>query len=376
MSVNVDKARRELQLGIVDAIKAAGYNGVAISPTGSGKAFVLIECLKRLKPKGRIFYLCESQINRDKTFKEELIKWEAEEWIEKIEFLCYQTAYKLENQEVELCLADECDFIAHKYKRAFTHNKFKHIVAVSATLTEEKRKLIESIVPIVYEVGLQEIEEKGLLNKTRYHEVNFLLTPKENLVYLQMSRNFAQLLNDGKANKWKLEMLKIKRGHFLASLESSKRVCKRLIEELLKDVESRIIIFTGLSSQADAVCEHSYHSKSTENNLIEFHEGRIRALSVVGKVTRGVNIGAIGSKGISSPVSRIIFEAPQRSATKFLQKSGRGRRLKNDSVLDVYFCIPFFKNNYGKIMSTIVSKWVKASTESIDYKPIKYNFKD
>lgn len=372
MNNSVDKGRRELQLAMVEALENSGFRAGIILPTGTGKAWVLIECLKRINPKGRVWYLCNSEELRDKTFKDELIKWGAEKYIEKIEFMCYQSAYRLEDEEVELCLADEADYVAGQLSKSMTNNKFKHIVLVSATLSAEKRKLIEGIVPIVSEIGLQDIENQGLLNKSRYYEVNYLLTPTESKKYCSYSRTFSRLLNDGKSNHKALEMLKIQRRHFLGSLKSSEVICKKLLKELYKEEQARIVIFCNLSSQADKVCRYSYHSKSVNNMLKEFDEGSIRTLSVVGKIDRGVNIG---SGGISSPINRLIFESPTKSSTKFLQRSGRGRRLQAHEVLDVYFLIPHFKNNLGKLLPTIVKKWIRQSTASIDYKPINYKFK-
>lgn len=364
--MRVDANKRRKQVEMVEAVEGSGFNGIVLAPTGIGKAWVLIECLKRLKPKGRIWYLCDSELNRDETFKKQLNEWGAKRWLDKIEFMCYQSAYKLENEDVELALLDEFDYaLTKEYGKTFFKNSFKHLVAVSATLTDDKRKFAESIRPIVYEVGLQDVEDEGLLNKTRYHFVNFMLTTKENDQYLNFSRKFANLLVDGKKNKWRLDFLKIQRGQFLANLESSKLVCRKLVKQLYEDPESRIVIFCGLTSQAEKVCEYAYHSKSTYNYLKDFDEGTIRLVSVVGKINRGVNINRI---------NRIVFESPTRSSTKFSQRSGRGRRLGVDEVLDVYFLIPYFKNSRGTILPTIVKKYVTESTKAIEYSPIIYKF--
>lgn len=374
MSVDVDKKRYELQLEVVETLERADYNGIAICPTGLGKALILIECLKNISPRGRVWYLSDSQLNRDSTFKNELIKWGAEEWIDRIEFYCYQTAFKLKDEEVELCLADELDVVAEAYSRSCLLNKFEHFIGVTATLPPEKRKLVEKIRPVVYEIGLQEIEDQGLLNKSRYFEVNYMLTPKENKKYLEFNQQFVRLLQDSKKNTQELEFLKIRRGQFLAGLESSAKVCKRLVNELIKEGK-KVLIFCNLSVQADKVCENSYHSKSVNNMLTDFNEDKIKLLSVVSKIDRGVNLG-VDSGGVFSPVGALILESPNRSATKFLQRSGRGRRLQVHQTLDVYLLIAHYRNFRGQSLPTVVKRWVNNATKSINYKPIQYKFNE
>lgn len=366
MEKAINRERRDLQTDMVDALEKVDFNGIVVASTGIGKAWVLIESLKRLKPKGRIWYVCDSELNRDETFKNELIKWGAKSWIDKIEFMCYQSAYKISDEDVEFAMLDEFDFaLTPEYTKAFKNNNFAHLVAVSATLTDDKRRIAENIRPVVFEIGLQETEDKGLLNKTRYHFVNFMLNPLETDKYLDFSRTFAKLLSDGKKNRYKLEFLKIQRGQFLANLTSSKLICRKLIQKLYEDEQSRIVVFCGLSKQADKICDYSYHSKSTYNHLKDFDEGKIRVLAVVEKISRGVNINGI---------NRIIYESPRKSSTKFLQKTGRGRRLNPEEYLDVYFLIPYYRNRGGKLKPTIVKKWIEESTKSIQYEPITYKF--
>lgn len=369
--MSVDKAKRELQMEIVDVLEEAGFNGTAVAPTGIGKGFILVEALKRLKPKGKVWYLCDSEQNRDITFKKELKKWGMAGWINKINFMCYQTAFKIKNVKVDLVLADEVDFISNEYAKAFYNNQFKHKVLVSATLEGEKRKLIEKIAPVLYETGLQAAENQGLLNKSKYYLVNYLLNPNENEKYLDFNRIFADELGKPKPNQDKLNMLKIRRGQFLSGLKSSRDVCRKLLTKLWVNEEARIVIFCGLTEQADQICQYSYHSESEIDNLSRFESGEIRVMSVVGKINRGVNVGA-GGQG--KPINHIVYDAPTKSATKFLQRSGRGRRLGVDELLHVYFLIPYYKTRKGKIEPTCVKKWVYESTKSIEFKPDIFKF--
>ena len=364
MKKNIQKDK--LQAEALNALKINKYNGIVILPTGVGKSWILIQVLKILNPK-KILYLADSTMNRDVTFKNELIKWGCEELIDKIEFLCYQSAYKRENFKYDLVLGDEFDMsCTPEYSKSFLNNKFKHKVLVSATLDDDKRKLAKKIAPIVFEVGLKDIEGDGVLNTTNYYIVKYMLTKQENFAYLKYNAQFAFELNKPKPNKWKIEQLVMQRNLFLNKLESSLRTCKSLLKDLYANKDRKILIFSGVSAQADAVCKYSYHSKTDEKNFIDFDNGKIRILSVVGKVDRGANIDGVNT---------IVFEAPFKSKTKQQQKGGRGRRLDVDDVLEIYFLIPYYRDRYGKLKPTVVEKWVYESVGDIDFKPKIYHIK-
>lgn len=360
---NKDKLQEEA----FKALKKNKFRGGIIAPTGSGKAKVLVEVLKAVKPK-TCYYLCDSTKNRDETFRNEMIKWGAEEFLDVVEFYCYQTAYKFEGNKVDLLLSDESDYaMTDEYSKVFFNNKFKKIVLASATIADDKRKLMESIVPIVYEKHLEDIEGEGIVNETRYYLVKYMLNKDENFQYLKFNSKFAHEFSQLKPSAWRLDQINMQRNLFLSRLDSSLDTCKRLLKELYIDENRKILIFAGVSSQADAICKYSYHSNAdNEQNFLDFDEGKIRILSVVGKIDRGANINGVNT---------VVFEAPYKSKTKQQQKSGRGRRLHVDDILEIYFLIPYFKDRHGHIKPTVVEKWVYESVGGIEFKPKIYHLK-
>jgi superfamily II DNA or RNA helicase len=360
----VNQKRRNLQNECVKALAGANYNACAILPTGVGKAWILIECLKRINPKGTVWYMCDSEENRDVTFKKQLKEWGASEWIDKIEYICYQSAYKLKGETGDVMLCDEFDYaLSPKYVKGIINNNFKHKVLVSASLSAAKRAMAEGIAPIVYEKYLKEIEDDGLLNKAKHYYVNFLLSDKENEEYLRFNKRFTTLMEDTYLNKGRLEMLQIQRKHFMSSLETGRNICRKLIKKLYGEQSNKILIFCGLSEQADAICQYSYHSKSEFNYLPAFDSGKIRVLTVVSKADRGLNLNGVNC---------IIMESPTKSATKQTQRSGRGRRLHVDDMLHVFYLIPYYKTKYGAVQATIVKRWVEEATKGMNFEPIIY----
>jgi superfamily II DNA or RNA helicase len=160
-------------------------------------------------------------------------------------------------------------------------------------------------------------------------------------------------------------MLQIQRKQFLSNLESARNVCRKLLVKLYKDESNKIIIFCGLTEQADKICKYSYHAKSTEDNLTLFDEGSIRVISVVGKIDRGVNIDGANT---------VIFESPTKSSTKFIQRSGRSRRLPIEQTTHIYYLIPYYIDRRGELRPTVVRNWVDESTSKINFKPSIYEF--
>ena len=194
-----------------------------------------------------------------------------------------------------------------------------------------------------------------------------MLNKDENRKYLNFNRRFASLLNSSYTNLKELEFLQISRKHFLSNLDSSLNVCRKLMKHLYdKDEENKILVFCGLSEQADRVSKYSYHSNTTDKFFNLFDKGEIRILSVVSKADRGLNING---------VNVIILESPTKSSTKFMQRTGRGRRLHVNDELDVYLLVPYYKDMYGKIKPTVVYQWIYSAAAKLkNFKPVTFEF--
>lgn len=359
----INEEKKRIQDEAFNALKQSGFNGAALIATGVGKAKLLIDVIKHLKPKS-ILYLCDSQDNRDKTFPNQILEW-GEPWMfEATEMHCYQTAYKFKNKEYDLLLADEVDYsLTPAYSKVYKNNKFKHKVLVTATCSDDKLKLLNKIAPVVYKKIAKDAESEGALNKAKYYFVNYDLSPQENKRYVYYNNRFIELLNKDKPNSFLLQRLQLSRKRFLENLESSREVVKSLLTVLHKNEKNKILIFCGSTDQADSITKYSYHSKSEQDYLTKFNDGKIRVLSVVGKIDRGVNL--VG-------VNNVIFESTTGSVTKTSQRTGRARRLKTDDYAHIYFLVPMFKSTYGEKRPTIVQKWILDSSKDLDLSGVKY----
>lgn len=354
----MNEAKDKIQQEAFEALKENGFEGIVILPTGNGKARIMILATQELKPK-RILYLCNTELLRDVMFKDELRKWDAGYLIPHIDFMCYQTACRRKGMEYDLLLADEFDSaLTPEYIKAITNNKFAHKIFVSATLEDAKKRKALKIAPIVYEKKIREVIEAGALNKQKFYFVNFNLSTAENKKYLEYNNQFSRLLNlpKSKGTDFRLNQLKIFRKQFLNKLSTSVEVTKWLIAKLDKPY-NKILVFTGLSAQADLICPpYSYHSKNDVEGLKWFNKfnlGEINKIAVVNKIDRGLNLNS---------VNNIVFESTDSSKTKMIQRSGRGMRLNIEDTLNIFFLIPYFRNNKGQIKPTIIQSWVMKGT--------------
>jgi superfamily II DNA or RNA helicase len=273
--INEEKAK--IQAEAINALETNNFNGAVILPTGTGKTLVLIDCLKKLyKPGMRVLYSCDSQMLRDGGFDEELIKWDAKEFCDIIEKGCYAGLYKKEGEYYDILLADEGDYaLTPEYSKLFLNNKFGHIIFVSATLEAKKRTLAREIVPIVYEKKIKEIEDKKVVNKANFILIPYLLNPSENRQYVAFNEKFVHLLREKDTTrsekaqekiKRDLEFLNLQRIHFLAKLDSSAYICRKLLGYLKENnPESKTLIFCGITEQADRIAP-SFHSGNEEDD--------------------------------------------------------------------------------------------------------------
>lgn len=368
----INEEKRKIQEEAFNALEANNFNGAVILPTGSGKTLVLINCLRRLyQPGMRVLYTCDSTRLRDIGFNDELIKWDAGEYCDLIEKKCYAGAYKMQGEEYDILLADEGDYaLSPEYKKLFFNNKFKHIIFVSATLEPKKRKIARDIAPIVYQKKIKEIEDRKVVNKSQFVIVPYRLNADENRQYLSFNKRFKELLSNTHqtpAIKKSLEFLQKQRMHFLAGLESSVYICRKLMQELyMVNPDTKMLIFCGSREQADRVCKHSYHGLNEHlDNISKFNNGEIRAMSVVGKINRGENL---------TDVNTVIMEQCTGSETLMVQRVGRGKRLEVDSILHVYLLVPYYKTEYGLVKHTVVKDWIERSGKNMGIEKAKIHY--
>lgn len=366
-------ARVKAQEEAKDKARKANYRCTLIESVGTGKSKIMIDLAEELIRAGKvksILYTCDNRRLKNDAedgFPKELEKWASDEMKKMTVRQCYQTTYKWVGKKFDLILGDEVDMaITTEYIKTFLNNEFTYMILVSGTLSTPKRRVLHKIAPIVHEMRSFEAEQRGVVNKTEYYTYNFPMTDDEQKVYNTLTGKIRQLARIGAQEDDATYQFWIrKRKHFLNTLESSARHCRKIVKFLeQKNPKNRIVIFCERREQADKVSENSYHGENEkEDALTEFQEGNINVLSTVAKIKRGVNL---------KQVNVGIHESLSGSSTEWEQRAGRLKRLDvNDTAL-IIFLIPWFKKKGEDIYkATVVQEWVKRATCNIPN--IKFN---
>jgi len=113
----------------------------------------------------------------------------------------------------------------------------------------------------------------------------------------------------------------------LWGLTSTAELSKLMKTEILKDKDSKVLIFSERTLQAEKISAYSIHSKNTKDRnqslLEQFDLGRIRELASCNSLTLGLNI-----KGANFA----IMESFNSSSVSANQKLGRTDRLSPDDI--------------------------------------------
>jgi superfamily II DNA or RNA helicase len=318
------------------------------------------ELLDKYKIK-KILYLCDNRRLRDSEeegFPEQIEKWGSPALRKIITLECYQTTYKWKGEKYDLVLADEADFsITPEYAKVFFNNTFKYKILVTGTVSSDKKKTLVEIAPIVYRCSTTDAEKRGIINKTKYYIYNYRMTDSESKEYLKWTRALAKALAEEREQE-SINFLANKRREVLFTLDSSVTHCKRIMSWLWhKSKQTRLVIFSERTSQADRLCKWSFHGKNEkDDNLQKFQSGEISGIAVVSKIKRGINL---------KNANTAIFEALSSSQTEFEQRNGRMKRLETSDVAEVIFMCPWYKTITGDWKPTVVDTWITKATANL-----------
>lgn len=367
MDFKVLLARSQAQTEAMDAVRANDYNGAIIASVGFGKGKVMIDLAQEMIQKygfKKGLYVCDSRRLRDSDkdgFPQQLAEWGSDHLKKVIRLECYQTVCKWKNEEYDFLLADEADFaMTPVYSNLFFRNKFKKIIPVTGTLTLAKKRLLTQIVPIVFRCSTQDAEARGIINKSNYHVYNYKLTTAESAEYTKFNRRIAIASAGG--NEKTLLYWQSQRKEFLFNLDSSYHHTRKVMRWLWeRNRNTRLVVFSQRTEQADRLCAWSYHGKNEkDDNLAKFQSGEISAIAVVSKIRRGINL---------KNANTAIFEMLDGSTTEFEQRNGRLKRLPIAQLADIIFMCPWFEDTDSKgytiYKETIVAQWIAKGTGNL-----------
>lgn len=423
------KNREEIQLEmktiVIDSLESHN-KAVVQASVGLGKTRLCLETLAHYNP-DKITWLTNSEELRDSDTPAEFIKWGYEYLLEKTTIMCYQTACRLENQDLGFVIGDEFDFaLTEQYVKGITNNYIDKFLGVSGTYTEEKLEILNKLgLPLVYKVTTNEVQDLQILNKTKVifveYELDLAKTRKTNpkyptwrtseneqysywegqyistmIQYAPIQKEFSLLFDVLRENKGKtyskliysflqeykqkeiipfqrkLAYISSNRAKLLHTLDSSKRIARQLSDRILKESnDNKVLIFSTLTEHLDSFVPNTVHSKNKKGNTVfdDFNEGKIREAGCISIADRGKNFVGLNYG---------IFESYDGSETKGLQRLGRFcRLLEGEST--IYVLVPYYRNKQNKLLPTRSAGWAISMFSNYvldESNSLTINFKD
>lgn len=357
--------------------------GTVVAHTGIGKTFIFFKSLYALQESGyslrKVLFLAEVQ---DRYYD---LEKNAENFLKiygkhplkdfKVEFLCYQSAYKLKRREYDFVCADEIHFaLSPKYSEFFTNNTIHKLLGITATTEahvkyrgKTKEDYLKAIAPIcftydinegrdnktfrdleVYVIKVPLSTDKTIRKKTKASKV-FYVSEKQDYDFWTKMYVEALKQDDGKLK----EIAVRKRMSVIYNSISRKEALEKLVSYLEKKKERTLVFGNSLDVLHKVVpTTISSRNKPVQNEKFRkmFEEGKISLLGSFKKLKQGANLPML---------KNIVIHSYYSSGGDLVQRIGRAR-LAPDAAKIYIFLDP----------DTVELEWFTSMMKDIDIEPI------
>ena len=354
-STSRDKAQTEA----LNKWAKARFKGSIIAATGFGKSRVGVlaigHSLEENTDKEAKALVLVPTIQLQDQFKEELIKWGFELYLDRVEIICYQSAHKFVGEHYHIVLCDEIHLgLSPIYREFFTKNTYDRILCMTATLPEEPeyRQVLINLAPPIYKISLDECVKNGYVAEYQIYCFGVPLTDEEKAEYDGYQKLFVKMkmaLGGYDAFTKAQAILAGTAGgnkglaaQFMNSIRGRKKVVQHAASKITDTMrivdhheDQKILTFGGTNSFADEMAEAtegiSYHSGKTAKQRVEilkcFTEGDCRVLCSTKALNQGFNIPNVGIGVIVGLDSK---------ALPMIQRIGRLLRKSEDKIGKIY----------------------------------------
>lgn len=300
------------------------------------------------------------------TWKEEAEKHGLSYLLEHFEFTTYLSLTKRDPSDYDVIYLDECHSLKDNHE-AWLNSYTGKILGLTGTPPKyeksEKGRMVAKFCPIVYKYITDEAVEDGILNDYEIiiHGLelsivkNLPMKSKTGSMWFSSERDsynyWTNRIDDAPTAKM-LQVARIMRMKAMMEFKTKENYTKLLMGQ----ITNKLLIFANTQDQADRMCPHSFHAgnPNSDQNLIDFKNGKIMKLSCVHQLSEGVNIPNLKEE--------IIMHA-YSNERKSSQRIGRGLRLDPDDKATIH--ILCYKN-------TIDETWVKNALSGFDQSKITW----
>ena len=379
----VNKIKDTEQRHALNMWAKTGFVGSIIAGTGFGKSRCgVLAAGKTLRDhiegEGRGIVLVPTVQLRDQ-FEEEFSKWGYEDVVDNIDFVCYQSAYKLKDNHYNIVVCDEVHLgLSPEYRKFFENNTYDRLLCMTATLPEENEYKLHlfKLAPTVYRISLDQCVAMGLVSPYDIVCVPIKLTDEEQKEYKSINKKFVywkyQLGQFGAfdaakaimANKNASAKDKQAAARFYACIRDRKKIVDfasnkvaQLQKLVIQNLDSKMLVFGGANAFTDTLCDAtqpfsvSYHSgktkKQRENALLEFKEGNKNVLCSTKALNQGLDVPDASVGVVCGLTSK---------ALPMIQRIGRLIRFQEDKKGRIY--ILYVKDSQEE-------KWLKSSVKGL-----------
>ena len=379
----VNKIKDTEQRHALNMWAKTGFVGSIIAGTGFGKSRCgVLAAGKTLRDhiegEGRGIVLVPTVQLRDQ-FEEEFSKWGYEDVVDNIDFVCYQSAYKLKDNHYNIVVCDEVHLgLSPEYRKFFENNTYDRLLCMTATLPEENEYKLHlfKLAPTVYRISLDQCVAMGLVSPYDIVCVPIKLTDEEQKEYKSINKKFVywkyQLGQFGAfdaakaimANKNASAKDKQAAARFYACIRDRKKIVDfasnkvaQLQKLVIQNLDSKMLVFGGANAFTDTLCDAtqpfsvSYHSgktkKQRENALLDFKEGNKNVLCSTKALNQGLDVPDASVGVVCGLTSK---------ALPMIQRIGRLIRFQEDKKGRIY--ILYVKDSQEE-------KWLKSSVKGL-----------
>lgn len=360
------------------------FNGSIIAGTGFGKSrcgVIAVGKTLDTNDDARAIVLVPTNQLQDQ-FEQEFIKWNYEHVLDRVDIVCYQSAYKLINEHYDVVVCDEIHLgLSPEYRKFFTNNTWDRLLCMTATLPEESeyQEVLMELAQTVYHISLDECVNLGLVSPYQVICVPIELNIDEKQSYKKANNTFVYakynlgqfdafdranyIMGPGKNTATSEE--KGYAAQFYRSIRARKAVVDHAIGKVealqklvIRHVGEKLLVFGGsnefTNQLADATDPLStvYHSgktkKQREKALEDFREGNKPVLCSTKALNQGFDV--------ADATMAVICGLTSKGLT-MIQRVGR--------------IIRFQEGKSGKIICLYVKdsqeeKWLKNSVKSLN----------
>ena len=327
IDINILKTKDDEQRKALNAwAQKSNFSGTLIAGTGFGKSRCGVLAVNKMLTNSstgnnRGLVLVPTQ-QLQIQFREEFIKWDCEDVLEYVDIICYQSAYKLQDQHYTIVVCDEIHLgLSPEYRKFFENNSWDKLLCMTATPPEEieYKEYLYKIAPLSYKISLDDCVTLGLVSPYKVICKPIKLNAVEEKDYKKANNTFVYAkYNLGQFNAFEQAQYILSNKNstpqerqyatmFYRAIRQRKAVVDHAVgkvEELqklvIKHVGEKMLVFGGSNAFTDQLAEATcclstvYHSgktkKQKEKALKDFRSGAKPVLCSTKALNQGFDV--------------------------------------------------------------------------------------